>query len=116
LVEPYCPDSGDFIWINFDPQAGHEQAGHRPAIVLSPRSFNRRVSLAFICPITSKRKDYPFEVMLPPHPRLKGVVLCEHLRSLDWQARKATFIGKAPENLLIEIRDVVAAIAGIDFE
>ena len=54
--------------------------------------------------------------MLPPHPRLKGVVLCEHLRSLDWQARKATFIGKAPENLLIEIRDVVAAIAGIDFE
>jgi mRNA interferase MazF len=116
LVGPYCPDSGDFVWIDFNPQAGHEQAGHRPAIVVSSRSFNSRTSLAFVCPITSKLKGYPFEVALPSQLRVRGVVLCEHLRSMDWQARSVTFIGKAPDEVLQEVREVIAAIAGVSLE
>ena len=113
MVGQYCPDSGDFIWIDFDPQVGHEQAGHRPAIVVSPRSFNARTSLVFTCPITSRLKGYPFEVALPPDLPVHGVVLCEHMRSMDWQARRVTYIGRAPDETLLEVREVIASIAGI---
>lgn len=113
MVDPYCPDSGDLVWFDFDPRAGHEQAGRRPALVLSSRLFNRKVSLAFVCPITSKIKGYASEVPLPSGLPVYGVVLCSHLRSLDWQARNPVLIGKAPDDVLLEVREIVGSIAGI---
>jgi mRNA interferase MazF len=113
LVDSYCPESGDLVWFDFDPQAGHEQAGRRPALVLSPRPFNQRTSLVYVCPITSKIKGYAFEVQLPPELPVHGAILCEHMRSLDWRARNAMPIGKAPDNVLQEVREIVASIAGI---
>jgi mRNA interferase MazF len=113
LVDPYCPDSGDLVWFDFDPQAGREQAGRRPALVLSSQRFNLKTSLAFVCPITSKVKGYASEVPLPPGLLVHGVVLCSHMRSLDWQARNPTLIGKAPDEVLFEVREIVGSIAGI---
>jgi mRNA interferase MazF len=101
------------VWIEFSPQAGHEQAGRRPALVLSPRIFNSRTSLAFVCPITSKVKGYAFQVPLPDELPVHGVVLCEHLRSVDWKARKASRLGHVSEDVLQTIREVVGSIAGI---
>jgi mRNA interferase MazF len=116
LVTPYCPESGDLIWIDFDPQVGHEQAGHRPALVLSPKSFNQRTSLAFICPITSRVKGYPFEVELPSTSAIRGVILCEHLRSMDWQGRGAKFAAGVSRDTLLEARETIARITGIVIE
>lgn len=113
MVSEYVSDEGDLIWLNFDPQAGREQAGRRPAIVLSPSRFNRRLSLAFVCPITSKIKGYSSEVPLPSGLPVTGVILCSHLRSVDWRVRNSKFIGKAPDGVLLEARETVAAIAGI---
>jgi mRNA interferase MazF len=92
----YVPDRGDLVWIDFDPQAGHEQAGRRPAVVLSPAHYNRRAGLALICPITSRIKDYPFEVAIPPGLPVGGVVLADQFKSLDWAARRAEFVGRLP--------------------
>jgi mRNA interferase MazF len=80
----YVPERGDLLWLTFDPQAGHEQAGRRPALVLSPAAYNRRAKLALVCPITSRAKGYPFEVALPAALPLSGVVLADHLKSADW--------------------------------
>lgn len=80
-----APDRGDLVWLNFSPQAGHEQAGHRPALVLSPERYNGRSSVALFCPITSRVKGYPFEVALPPAGKITGVVLADQVRSLDWR-------------------------------
>ena len=91
----YVPERGDIVWVNFTPQAGHEQAGHRPAFVLSPSSYNGRTGLALCCPITSQVKDYPFEVVLPAGGPVTGVVLADQVRSLDWQARGARFAARA---------------------
>jgi mRNA interferase MazF len=113
LVNTFIPDSGDLVWFDFDPQAGREQAGRRPALVLSSLRFNSRASLAFVCPITSKIKGYASEVPLPPGLPVYGVVLCSHLRSLDWQARNPVLIGKAPDDVLLEVREIVGSIAGI---
>jgi mRNA interferase MazF len=113
LVDLDVPDSGDLIWLDFDPQAGHEQAGRRPALVLSSRRFNSRTSLAFVCPIISKIKGYASEVPLPQGLPISGVVLCSHIRSLDWHARNSALIGKAPHDVLLEVREIVASIAGI---
>jgi mRNA interferase MazF len=101
------------VWFDFDPQAGHEQAGRRPALVLSSRRFNARATLAFVCPISSKIKGYASEVPLPPGLPVYGVVLCSHMRSLDWQVRNPSFIGKAPDDVLLEVREIVGSIAGI---
>jgi mRNA interferase MazF len=101
------------VWFDFDPQAGHEQAGRRPALVLSSRQFNLRANLAFVCPITGKIKGYASEVPLPPGLPVYGAVLCSHMRSLDWQARNAVLIGKAPDDVLLEVREIVGSIAGI---
>lgn len=92
----YIPDSGDIVWITFNPQAGHEQAGHRPALVLSPKAYNGKVGLAILCPITSKVKGYPFEVLIPDGLEITGAVLSDQVKSLDWKARKAEFICKLP--------------------
>jgi mRNA interferase MazF len=112
-VSPYIPDAGDLIWLDFDPQTGREQAGRRPALVLSSRRFNGKASLAFVCPVTSKIKGYASEVLLPPGLAVHGAVLCSHLRSVDWKVRNPAPIGKAPDDVLLAVRDVVASIAGI---
>jgi len=103
--QPYIPDRGDLIWLSFDPQAGREQSGRRPALVLSPAAYNGRTRLALACPITGQVKGYPFEVQLPPGLPIAGVVLADHLRSIDWQARRADPIGVAPVSVVDEVVD-----------
>lgn len=92
----YVPDRGDIVWLDFDPQAGHEQAGTRPALVVSPIAYNRRSGLMLCCPITSRIKGYPFEVAIDAAVQTTGVVLADQVRSLDWKVRRARRKGKAP--------------------
>ena len=97
------PRRGDLVWLNFNPQAGHEQAGHRPALVLSPKEYNERSSVALFCPITSTVKGYPFEVELPPGGPIGGAVLADQVRSLDWRARRLRFASVAPPHVVSEV-------------
>jgi mRNA interferase MazF len=99
----YVPDRGDVVWITFSPQAGHEQAGRRPAIVLSPSAYNGKVGLALFCPLTSQVKGYRFEVGIPAGLPVSGVVLADQLKSLDWRARKAERVGRLPGSVVDEI-------------
>jgi len=99
----YIPQRGDVVWLTFDPQAGHEQAGRRPAIILSPAEYNGKVGLALLCPITSRIKGYPFEVEIPADSPISGVILADQVRSLDWRARKAEFAYRLPEAVTIEV-------------
>ena len=99
----YVPERGDAIWINFNPQAGHEQSGRRPAIVLSPQSYNGKVGLCLLCPITNKAKGYPFEVLIPADLAVTGVVLSDQAKSLDWRVRNAEFIAQLPEVVTNEV-------------
>ncbi len=99
----YIPARGDVVWISFTPQAGHEQAGRRPAVVLSPKSYNQKVGLAIFCPITNQIKGYPFEVILPKEAGVTGVILSDQVKSLDWRVRKAEFIGSLPEEVINEV-------------
>ena len=99
----YIPDRGEAVWISLNPQAGHEQAGRRPALVLSPRSYNGKVGLALFCPITSQVKGYPFEVRIPEELDVAGVVLSDQIKSLDWRARRAEFICKLPSMTIEEV-------------
>lgn len=98
-----APDRGDVVWIDFDPQAGYEQAGRRPAVVLSPAYYNRRANLAIICPITNKIKCYPFEVVIPQGLGITGVVLSDQARNLDWKARNAAPITRLPAAFVNEV-------------
>ena len=109
---PYTPDRGDIVWVTFTPQAGHEQAGRRPAVVVSPRAYNARVGLALLCPITSQVKGYPFEVGVPPGLAVSGVVLADQVKSLDWQARKAEFAGALSASALSEVLAKLATLIG----
>ncbi len=99
----YVPGRGDAIWIDFNPQAGHEQAGRRPAIVLSPQSYNGKVGLCLLCPITNQVKGYPFEVLIPSGSGLTGVVLSDQAKSLDWRVRDAEFITQLPKTVSDEV-------------
>ncbi len=99
----YVPERGDFVWLAFDPQSGHEQAGRRPALVVSPRAYNGKVGLALFCPITSKIKAYPFEVLVPQGGEVGGAVLADQIKSLDWRTRRAEFIARAPKSLVTEV-------------
>ncbi len=99
----YIPERGDAVWIKLDPQAGHEQAGRRPALVLSPSTYNGRVGLALLCPITNRAKGYPFEVPLPDGLAVSGVVGADQVKSLDWQARQATRIGTVSDEVVAEV-------------
>lgn len=110
--EPYCPEDGDVVWIDFNPQAGREQAGRRPAIVLSPQAYNLKVKLCVICPITSRAKGYPFEVPIPPGLPVHGVVLADQVKSLSWERRNAAFACTAPRDTRIEVRAKVRALLG----
>jgi mRNA interferase MazF len=96
VVSVYVPARGDVVWLTFDPQAGHEQAGRRPAVVLSPEAYNARVGLALFCPVTSKSKGYPFEVPMPPGLTVTGVALADQVKSLDWRARQVEFAARLP--------------------
>ena len=109
----YIPDRGDLLWLDFDPQAGHEQAGRRPALVLSPSTYNRRARLALVCPITNQTKGYPFEVALPASSPVSGVVMADHLRSTDWFARRARFVTKAPASVLAEVTAKLRPLLGM---
>jgi mRNA interferase MazF len=93
----YVPERGDVIWLQFNPQAGHEQKGRRPAVVISPRSYNRRSGLCLVIPITNQQKGYPFEVSIPADLPVTGVALSDQLESVDWHAREARFICALPE-------------------
>lgn len=99
----YVPGRGDLVWLSFDPQAGREQAGRRPALVMSPSAYNGRARLALVCPITSQVKGYPFEVTLPRGLPINGVVLADHVKSVDWQARRADLIATAPAEVVHEV-------------
>src|SRR5665213_3110480 len=98
MVAKYIPDRGDIVWLNFSPQQGHEQAGMRPAIVLSPKSYNQSSRLMLACPITSKIKKYPFEVRVKGK-KIDGVILADHIKNLDWTARNISLIEKAPHEV-----------------
>jgi len=102
-MSAYQPDRGDFVFMQFSPQSGAEQAGHRPALIVSPRRFNVATGLAFACPVTNQMKGSPFEVSIPATARITGVVLAHQLRSLDWLARSATYHSTAPDALTEEV-------------
>lgn len=99
----YVPERGHAIWLTFDPQAGHEQAGRRPAVVLTPAPYNRKIGLLLACPVTTQVKGYPFEVALPQDLPVSGVVLSDQVKSADWRARRASFICVLPEAVVTDI-------------
>ena len=101
-MEGYTPDRGDVVWLSFDPQIGREQSGRRPALTLSPLSYNQKTSLGIFCPIASQVKGYPFEVGLPQECAVSGVVLVDHMKSLDWKARNAGFICRLQPDAMAE--------------
>ena len=106
----YVPERGDIVWISLNPQAGHEQAGRRPAVVVSPKSYNGKVGLGLFCPITSQVKGYPFEVAVPQGLAVGGVVLADQIRSLDWRARKAELAGRLPADARDEVLGKLGAL------
>jgi mRNA interferase MazF len=114
-VKPgYAPRRGDLIWLDFTPQAGHEQAGRRPAVVISKDEYNRKVGLLLACPITNQKKGYPFEVELPGGLPITGVALADQIRNLDWKVRKAAFIAQLDPDTLAEILGKLNALIGED--
>jgi mRNA interferase MazF len=108
VIAPYVPERGDVVWLDFHPQAGHEQTGRRPAAVLSPQAYNGKVGLALFCPITTRVKGYPFEVAVPTDCGVTEVVLADHVKNLDWRARRAEFICRLPAPV---IADILARLA-----
>jgi mRNA interferase MazF len=100
---PFVPDRGDVVWLSLDPQAGHEQAGRRPVLTISPAAYNGRVGLGLFCPISNSAKGYPFEVALPAGVGVTGVVLADQLKSLDWRARRASFMARVDPDLVNEV-------------
>ena len=103
VTEDYVPGRGDIVWLNFTPPAGHEQAGHRPALVVSPREYHAVTNLALCCPITSQVKGYPFEMALPVDVSITGVVLADQIKSLDWKARRARFECRSSSFVINEV-------------
>ena len=110
MARRYVPNRGDVAWISFTPQVGHEQAGRRPALVISPAGYNRKVGLGIFCPISRQVKGYPFEVSIPSGLEVSGVVLSDQVKSLDWRARKAEFICKFPHSGTLEVLDKLGTL------
>ena len=110
MTRRYVPARGDAVWITLDPQAGHEQAGRRPALVLSPSAYNGKVGLAILCPVTSQVKSYPFEVAIPAGSKLAGVVLADQVKNLDWRVRQAEFICKVPRKTTDEVLEKLGTL------
>jgi len=113
VARVHVPDRGDLIWLDFDPQAGHEQAGRRPAVVLSPKAYNLQAGLAVVCPITSRVKGYSFEVPLPAGGSISGVILSDHVKSLDWRTRRASRAGKLSAESLEEVLHRLGVLLGL---
>ena len=109
----YIPQRGDLVYLSFDPQAGHEQAGKRPALILSPQSYNRKLGMAICCPVTSQVKGYPFEVVIPAGHKINGVILADHIKNLDWQARQARFIERIPDDTLQEVLNKLSTLLAL---
>lgn len=107
----YVPDAGDIVWLHFDPQSGHEQAGHRSALVLSPASYNQIRGMMICCPISSKIKGYPFEVIVSHEP--PSAILADQIKSLDWKARKAVKKGIVPHAVQIDVKAKIRALLGL---
>jgi mRNA interferase MazF len=106
----YVPDKGDLVWLDFDPQAGHEQSGRRPAFVLSPARYNAKTGLMLCCPLTTQVKGYPFEVALEGSRKVQGVILADQVKSLDWRVRRAEKKGAVSQAVLDEVVDKIKAI------
>lgn len=107
----YVPERGDLVWVQFTPQAGHEQAGHRPAVVVSPSAYNRLLGLALVMPVTNKAKGYPFEIPIPAGAAVSGVILTDQLKSIDWRARGVQFKGRLdPDTMHASVGRVLALI------
>ena len=109
-MSTYIPQRGDVIWLDFNPQAGREQAGRRPAFVVSPAAYNGKVGLALVCPVTSRVKGYPFEVLLPAGLAVTGVILSDQLKSLDWRKQRAEYLCTVPESIIVEVIKKVEAL------
>jgi len=116
VTRSYVPNTGDLIWLSFNPQAGREQTGRRPALVLSPAVYNEKTDLALVCPISSRVKGYPFEVSLPEGLAISGVVLSDHLKSLDWKQRKAELAARVPAEVISEVLARLAPLLGLGDE
>jgi len=112
VVTRYVPRAGDIVWVDFDPQAGREQAKRRPALVLTEQSYNKASGLVIVCPLTSRRKPYPFALPVTVD-QVEGAVLVDHLKSMDWTARQATFHSKADPALLTKVRAYLGVVLGI---
>lgn len=108
----YIPDRGDIVWLQFNPQAGHEQSGRRPALVVSPKAYNAKVGLALFCPITSSVKGYPFEVLLPQKHKASGAILSDQVKSLDWRVHDAKKLARAPKDVLQEVLAKIQLLLG----
>lgn len=113
VARVYVPDAGDLVWLTFDPQTGHEQRGRRPALILSPRAYNSKARLVIACRITSQAKGYPFEVPLPPGGKISGVILADHVKNLDWKARRVVFEAKAPADIVVDVRERLRVLLGL---
>ncbi len=116
MTRSYIPTAGDLIWLTFDPHVGREQAGRRPALVLSPAAYNEKTELALVCPISSRVKGYPFEVPVPEGLAISGVVLSDHLKSLDWKRRKAEFVAHVPAEVISDVLARLAPLLGFGDE
>ncbi|MHA1565700.1 MAG: type II toxin-antitoxin system PemK/MazF family toxin [Alphaproteobacteria bacterium] len=112
----YQPDRGDFVYLDFTPHAGTEQAGRRPALVLSPFAFNVGTGLMFVCPVTNQVKGGSFEVSVPRGAKINGVILSHQLRSLDWIVRNADFHSKAPDATVLEVLARIEAVLGLELD
>ena len=110
MAQSYVPDVGDIVWVSFNPQTGHEQAGHRPAVVLSPATYNAKTSLMVCCPMTTQIKNYPFEVLIAGPSR--SAVLADQVKSLDWRKRRAKRKGIISAGELAEVRAKIRALIG----
>jgi mRNA interferase MazF len=114
MARSYLPNRGDVVWISLNPQTGHEQAGRRPAVVVSPLAYNRKVGLALLCPVTSQIKGYPFEVIIPQGLKLSGAVLSDQVKSLDWRARRAELICTLPKDAIDEVVQKLSTLVSLD--
>ena len=110
MPRDYVPERGDLVWLQFSPRAGHEQGGLRPALVISATTYNEKTGLAVFCPITNQIKGYPFEVLLPPGLSVTGAVLSDHVKNLDWKARKAKKIATAPAAVVEQVVERISAL------
>ena len=112
MARTYVPDAGEVVWLQFTPQAGHEQAGMRPALVVSPAAYNGKTGLMLCCPLTSQIKGYPFEVRVTNNPKVAGAVLADQVKSLDWRVRKARRLTRVSDSNLTEVRGKIKALIG----